>query len=247
MKVHIYETGELLAEAVSDQLIDTIRQNPDAVLCMASGNSPKASCAAWVQKIKRTGLDISRILFVGLDEWVSIAPERRGSCRYDFVERICNPLGLPPSQYHLFDGCAADLQNECRKMEEVIASRKGIDLMVVGIGMNGHIGFNEPGTPFHLHSHVTALDEVTTSVGQQYFDEPMQLRQGITLGPANLMEARKVIVLAQGEKKAPLVREALEEALSTQRPASMLQEHSNAHFYIDRAAASDLRSKVEDE
>jgi 6-phosphogluconolactonase/glucosamine-6-phosphate isomerase/deaminase len=126
-------------------------------------------------------------------------------------------------------------------MDEVIASRGGIDLMVVGIGMNGHIGFNEPGTPFHLHSHVTALDEVTTSVGQQYFDAPMQLRQGITLGPAYLKESRKVILIAQGKKKAQVIRDAVECEKSIERPATILHDHPNAHFYIDRNAAADLR------
>jgi 6-phosphogluconolactonase/glucosamine-6-phosphate isomerase/deaminase len=155
-------------------------------------------------------------------------------------------LQLSPTQYHLFDGQAADLQAECRKMDELIASKGGIDLMIVGIGMNGHIGFNEPGTPFHLHAHITALDPVTATVGQQYFDHPMSLKQGITLGPAYLREAGKVLLLAQGSKKASVIRDAVEGEISIERPASILQEHPDAHFYLDNAAAAELKSNRRD-
>lgn len=247
MKIHVFEDEARLAHAAGELLFNTLKDKPDAVICIASGNSPKATCAAWVEKMKQTKLDTQRFFFIGLDEWVGIDPDQKGTCRYDFMERILIPLQIPPRQYHLFDGMAADLQEECRKMDAVIASKGGIDLMIVGIGMNGHIGFNEPGTPFHLHSHIATLDEVTTTVGQQYFDRPMALKQGITLGPAYLQEAGKVLLLAQGEKKAAVIRDAVEGAKSTERPATILQEHPDAHFYIDRGAASGLLSMQEDE
>jgi glucosamine-6-phosphate isomerase len=163
-----------------------------------------------------------------------------GSCHYDFQQRIFNPLKIPSSQYHLFDALATDLKVECDKMDSIIADKGGIDLMIVGIGMNGHIGFNEPGTKFELTSHVVQLDPITKSVGQQYFDQPVQLDKGITLGFGHLLKTKRVLLLANGTSKAEVIKQAIEGPVSIDFPASVMQLHNNGTIMVDAAAASML-------
>ncbi len=238
MTLCIYSNEHELANAVATELIKLINEKPTAVICFASGNSPKLSCEYFVSMALSSNLDTSQFFYIGLDEWVGIPPAMRGSCHYDFQERIFNPLNIPSSRYHLFDALATDLQVECDKMDKVIADKGGIDLMVVGIGMNGHIGFNEPGTKFELRSHVVQLDPITKSIGQQYFDQQMHLEKGITLGFEHLLGSKRMLLLANGISKAEVIKQAIKGPVSIDFPASVMQLHSNGAIMVDAAAAS---------
>lgn len=125
-------------------------------------------------------------------------------------------------------------------MDQVIAVKGGIDLMIVGIGMNGHIGFNEPGVDFALKSHVIDLDKTTVTVGQKYFKEDVVLKQGITLGLAHLMACKQVFLVANGEKKAGVIKKAVEGEITNQFPATIMQTHENGFIIIDKDAAIQL-------
>jgi galactosamine-6-phosphate isomerase len=246
MQLKIYNNYEALSAATANAMIDLIKQKPNAVICIASGDSPKLACELFCKKVKEENIDVSKFFFVGLDEWVGLSPTTFGSCHNDFQKRLIQPLGLSSTQYHLFDACpdsegrrlAPDLQSECKKMDTVIKDKGGIDLMIVGIGMNGHVGFNEPGVDFNLLSHVINLDETTISVGQRYFKEKVVLQQGITLGLAHLLNAKMVFLLANGERKATVIKKAVEEAISNLFPASIMQQHANGCIIIDEGAAS---------
>ncbi|MEQ1678049.1 MAG: glucosamine-6-phosphate deaminase [Chitinophagaceae bacterium] len=243
MKVSVFPTYPLLSAFVADEILRLIQENPGAVICLASGNSPKLACELFVQKATALELDTSRFFFVGLDEWVGLGPDTSGSCHYDFKTRIFEPLGISSAQYHLFNGLAEDLENECARMDKIILEKGGIDLMIVGIGMNGHIGFNEPGADFNLLSHVIELDETTTSVGQKYFTQPMALKKGITLGLGHLMAAKKVLLMANGTAKAAVIKRAVEGAINSSFPASIMQQHQNGFVFVDEEAASLLTTK----
>ena len=128
-------------------------------------------------------------------------------------------------------------------MDKVIRDKGGIDIMVVGIGMNGHIGFNEPGVSFDKYCHVTYLDNTTQSVGQKYFKQQSVLKQGITLGLKHLMEARKVILIANGSKKAEVIKKALEGDVNDTMPASIMQVHPHGLVMIDEEAGSLLMAQ----
>lgn len=238
MNVSVYASEQELANEAAKDIISVIKEKPTAVICIASGNSPKLCCERFVNMALLEGIDTTRFFYVGLDEWIGIPPTMRGSCHYDFQERIFNPLNIPSSQYHLFDAFATNLQDECDKMDKVIAEKGGIDLMIVGIGMNGHIGFNEPGTKFELKSHVVQLDPITKSVGQKYFDQQMQLEKGITLGFEHLLRSKRVLLLANGISKAQVIKQAVEGPVNIDFPASVMQLHSNGTIMVDEAAAS---------
>jgi galactosamine-6-phosphate isomerase len=128
-------------------------------------------------------------------------------------------------------------------MNITIQEKGGIDLMLVGIGMNGHIGFNEPGIAVNQYAHVVALDADTRTVGQKYFSEQTVLTDGITLGLKHLLEAGKVLLVANGHKKAEVIRKALEEEITTLLPASIIRDHPNSCVMLDEAASSALTTR----
>jgi glucosamine-6-phosphate isomerase len=242
MNIKVYSNYETLSEAIANEMITIIQQNPNATICLASGHTPLLPCQAFVKKVKEQNIDISKVTFLGLDEWVGVPPANEGSCHYFLYNTVFTPLNLKPNQVHVFDAMASDLTAECKKMDNIITTKGGIDLMIVGIGMNGHIGFNEPGVSFTNYSHVIELDETTIQVGQKYFPAATTLSKGITIGLQHLMEAKQVVLIANGEKKAAIIKQTVEQKVSNQIPATIMQTHSNGIIMVDEAAASLIKN-----
>lgn len=243
MQLKIYKNYHDLSEAAAKEIIDLVKSKPDAVLCLASGDTPRLTCKLFVEKVKTQKADLKKMTFIGLDEWVGIPPGNEGSCHYFFQHELLEPLDFPTGNVYLFDALSGALEEECRKMDNIILKKGGIDLMIVGIGMNGHIGFNEPGVSFDNYSHVATLDETTISVGQKYFKSPVRLQKGITLGLKHLQQSEKVLMLANGEKKSGVVRKTIEEQVNPSFPAGIMQTHSNGFVLIDEEAAGLLTHK----
>lgn len=241
MLLNIYKDYNTLASQAANEIIVVIKNKPDAVLCLAAGETPRLTYALMANQAIDDSVDFSRCTFIGLDEWVNIPPDNEGSCHFFLEKNIFKPLHILNSQIHLFDALAKDLEAECRKMDAMILANGGIDLMLVGVGMNGHIGFNEPGVSDNLYSHVIALDTTTQSVGQKYFRQSTKLQSGITLGLKHFMESRKAIMLASGKKKSLVIRKALEDAITTDMPASMIRKHANGVVMLDEEAAALLK------
>ena len=244
MKVQIYKDYASLSLFAAEEIIRLIKEKPATVICLASGDSPKLTCELFTKKAKEENLDTSKFFFIGLDEWVGLAPDTAGSCHNDFKKRIFEPLDLSSLQYHLFNGLSDNLENECAAMDKIIYEKGGIDLMIVGIGMNGHIGFNEPGTAFDNLSHVINLDEITKSVGQKYFNNPVKLSKGITIGFGHLLNAKKVFLMASGLRKAEVIKKTIEGLVTESFPASIMQKHADGFILIDEEAGS-LLSKLQ--
>lgn len=241
MQITNFKNHEDLSGYMAGFVADSIKSNPNLVLCMASGSTPALTCDLLVQKLNDQQIDHSKFTFIGLDEWVGMPPTNTGSCHYFFATKIFEPIRLKTSQYHLFNGMADDLENECVMMDRFISEKGGIDIMIVGIGMNGHIGFNEPGTAFTSLSHVANLEDITKSVGQKYFNGPVELNKGITVGFGHLMNTRKVFLMANGEKKADVIKKMVEGPVTENFPASIMQRHSDGNVLIDEAAGSLLK------
>jgi galactosamine-6-phosphate isomerase len=241
MEIKIYPDYETLSETTATAIVDLIKQKPNAVICFASGHTPLRTCQLFVQKIKEQKIEISQVHFIGLDEWVGVEPDNKGSCHYFLHNTIFIPLEIAASQIHVFDAMANNLEQELKKMDSIIESKGGIDLMLVGIGMNGHIGFNEPGVSFNNYSHVINLDETTLTVGQKYFSTATNIAKGITLGLQHLMESKKAILIANGEKKAAIIKKTIEENIMNQIPSTIMLQHSNGFIILDEAAATQLK------
>ena len=188
MQIAILETAEKLAHEAAGKIIDLVSRKPNAVLCLAGGETPRLTYQCLTGEAKKRNIDFSAVQWVSLDEWVGIPPSNAGSCYYFLQQTLFAPLNIHPSNIHFFDAMAADLTAACEKITVKINRWQGLDLILVGIGMNGHIGFNEPGVDATLPAHVIELDSITQQVGQKYFTENTQLQKGITLGISQFMQ-----------------------------------------------------------
>lgn len=240
MRVEIYKDYQEISDLASSAIIDLVRQKPDSIICVASGDTPKLAYENMVYKAKRQKISFADVHFIGFDEWVGISPDSHGNCSLFLREMIYSPLGISEDHIHLFDAMASDLDKECKIMDDFIYKIGKIDLMVVGIGMNGHVGFNEPGTSPTSKSHVVELEETTKSVGQKYFNESQVLTKGITLGLQHLLDAKQVILMANGIHKADIIKKTFQNEISVEVPASIIRNHENSIVLLDKAAASSL-------
>ncbi len=242
MQLKIFKDYNHLSEGVANEIIELVNNKPEAVVCMASGDTPRQACKLLAEKAKSQNTDLTRMTFLGLDEWVGISPENEGSCTYFFQTLIFNTLNLSPEQTHLFDPLSTNYETECQNMDNIIFEKGGIDLMIVGIGINGHIGFNEPGVSFDNYSHVILLDDTTITVGQKYFKTPVALQKGITIGLKHLLESRKVLLIANGTKKAHVINKTVNGEITNDFPASIMQLHPNGFIMMDEEAATQLNA-----
>jgi glucosamine-6-phosphate isomerase len=240
MQLKIFPTYESLSAHAADLMFATVQAKPNCLIGIVSGDSPRLAYDLFCEKTKANGLDTSQLQFSGFDEWVGIPPENDGSCHAFLHRHVFDPLGLPKANYHVFDAMSNDLDGECARMNAFIAERGGLDLLLVGVGMNGHIGFNEPGVDWGNYAHVQLLEGITLEVGQKYFKEATELKYGITLGLRHLMEAKQVLMLANGEKKADIMQRALEGEMGSALPASIIRTHPNSEVLLDEGAAGGL-------
>jgi glucosamine-6-phosphate isomerase len=244
MQINIYKDYAELSFRIARVIVQQIKEQPDSVICLASGETPLLAYALMSKIITIQRVDTSQCTFVGLDEWVGIPKDNTGSCHYFLRQNVFDPLQLKPHQIKLFNALSDDLKAECDMMDDFIRSRGGINLMVVGIGMNGHIGFNEPGVSSELYSHIINLDNKTQAVGQKYFTETTVLKQGITLGLKHFMESKISLLMANGLIKADIMKLALEGKISNAVPASIIQKHPRGIVMLDEAAATHLAKKI---
>jgi galactosamine-6-phosphate isomerase len=241
MELFIYDTYEKMSAEAAKKVMQIISLKRKNVLSPASGDSPKGLYSELVSIIQKNKTDISDLWFIGLDEWSGMNGEDEGSCRFYLDQQLFNPLQIDENKISFFDGKAQFPWEECRKIDDTILGLNGIDLAIVGLGMNGHVGMNEPGISPALHSHVAEIDPVTQQVGQKYFKEKKEISGGLTLGIANLMEAKNVMLVVSGGKKASILKQVLEEDISEKLPASFLRNHPNFSVYADAEAASLLK------
>jgi galactosamine-6-phosphate isomerase len=240
MELKIFDTYEALSVAAADLVIDTVKKKPGAVLCFASGDTPKRAYDLVAERAKKENVDFTQCVFIGLDEWLGVPPGDPGSCHFFLQQYLIIPLGLHSQQVHLFDGLTTSDERECEKMNKLIA-QKGIDCMIVGVGMNGHIGFNEPGTDINSLAHVSELDIITITVGQKYFTDAITASKGITIGLKQVIESGTLVMVANGSKKAPVIKRAVEGEITNAFPASLIRQHPHSILMIDTEAASDLK------
>lgn len=240
MKIIVSDTYQELSEKVASVVAALINRKKDAVLTFPSGDSPLGLFQALVRKAKEGLADFSSCHFVGLDEWGGMDIHDEGSCQHFIYKELFNPLGIRPDQITYFDAKSNDPEADCKRVDKEVDVLGGIDLIVLGIGMNGHLGFNEPGVSEDCYSLIVDLDQITKEVGQKYFPKEMQLTKGISLGLKRIMNTGQVILIANGKKKASIVRQTVEGTISNQIPSTIVRRHKDVCLYIDKEAASEI-------
>ncbi len=243
MKLIIGNSYEEMSRKAVNDLLEILHPTKNPLLCTASGDSPKGMYKELIKQVKEKNIDISSWKFLSLDEWAGMNGNDEGSCRFHLNNDLFEPLNVSETNIIFFDGRVTDTGAECDRIENYIKNHGNIDVAIVGLGTNGHVGMNEPGTPATSRTHVAEIDSTTQAVGQKYFKNEQKLTHGITLGLATLMEVKHIILLVSGSRKAEIVQKILEEEISEQLPASILRRHKNFSVYLDKDASAHLQKK----
>jgi glucosamine-6-phosphate isomerase len=242
MEILVFDSYDQMSTAAANKIVEQLQAVKEPVFCPASGDSPVGIYKALVRQHNEKKIDVSNWYFLGLDEWIGLDKYDQGSCRHMLDRDLFNDLKIHEDRICFFEGKTNDPEKECDRIDKFIINRKGIDVAVLGLGMNGHVGMNEPGTSPFSKTHVADLDPMTKEVGQKYFTTPQQLSKGITLGIATLMKARHLVLVVSGKKKAAILQRVMEGDISEQVPATWLRNHPDCTLYADADAASLLNS-----
>ncbi|MEZ0374858.1 MAG: glucosamine-6-phosphate deaminase [Candidatus Sericytochromatia bacterium] len=221
-------------------ILSQMLEKPDYVLGLATGHTPSGLYRELVRTEQNLGIELDRLHCFHLDEYLGLSPDDPESMACYLRRHLFEPLGVPAAQRHYVPAVSADPEAACRAYEAEMISIGGIDLQILGIGSNGHIAFNEPGTRFDLGTHVAKLSESTRAANARYFSAGVTPEAAMTMGPRTIMQARQILILAAGASKARAVCRMLQEPVSEDCPASVLRFHPDVTVILDREAASGL-------
>jgi glucosamine-6-phosphate deaminase len=242
MVIHVHEDAGSAAMAVSALIREAVERKPNLVLGLAAGRTPLPVYAELTRQHAAGRLDCSQLATFNLDEFVGVDAAHPGSFRRFMQEHLFAGVNLVPSRTGFLDGMAADTGVECERYEGAIAAAGGIDLQLLGIGTNGHIGFNEPGEHLIAATHVTRLLPATRAANAALFDgDVMKVPElALTMGMRTILSARRTILVAFGDRKAPCIERMVRGPVTTRVPASFLQLHADVKLFLDRGAAARL-------
>lgn len=242
MEVVILPGGRQIASVAADAVQALLRRKPDAVLGLATGSSPLPIYDELAQRYERGVLDFSQVHGFLLDEYVGLEPGHPESYREVIRRDFASRVNIAPENVHGPDGSASDIPAACRAYEDVIRESGGVDLQLLGLGTDGHIGFNEPGSSLMSRTRIKTLIEQTRRDNAHFFhglaDVPHHV---LTQGLGTILESRHAVLVATGAQKARAVHDLVEGPLAAVCPASVLQLHPHASILIDEAAASSLK------
>ena len=244
MQIHVFQNSAQIGQAAATIIAAQLLRKPDSILGLATGSSPIPTYQNLIAMHQAGVLDFSKAVSFNLDEYVGINPNHVCSYHRFMQDNLFSQVNMKPENIHIPDGNAADLAAAAKAYDAAIVAAGSIDLQVLGIGRNGHIGFNEPGEEFVYGCHEVKLSQSTIEANTRFFDSEAEVpRSAVSLGIGAIMQAKQVLLIATGADKAEAVRHAIEEDVSPQWQASILRTHPNVVFLLDKAAASLLRSR----
>jgi len=242
IRVTVFPNDRAAARALACRTAEALGANPALVLGLPTGRTPIRLYHELVSLAAHGKADFSRVRTFNLDEFVGIPPSHPGSYRRFMEDHLFRQVGIPPEQVNFLNGAARDPEAECIRYEEAIAAAGGIDLQILGIGTNGHIGFNEPARELQARTHRVRLTPETRRSNAALFggDPGAVPREALSMGMATILQARSIVLLATGRSKAGCVARVVNGPLTTDLPASFLQLHHDVQVMLDEAAASRL-------
>lgn len=243
MLVIIKENYDEMSKEAAKQVAALVRKKPDCVIGFATGSTPLGLYKELIRMHKEEGLDFSKITTFNLDEYVGLPPEHPQSYHYFMWENLFNHINVNPSNVYIPMGMADDIDAFCEWYENKIKEVGGIDLQILGIGANGHIAFNEPGSSLGSRTRIKTLTEKTRQDNARFFSSMDEVpKYAITMGVGTIMEARRLLLLASGTSKAEAIRATVEGPIMAKYPATIVQLHRYATVIIDKDAASKLEA-----
>lgn len=241
MTIYITDSYEEMSRQAAYLLAGQIRLNPRSVIGLATGDTPIGMYRELIRMNKEENLDFSEITTFNLDEYYPIEKDNLQSYFYYMMEKFFEHINISKEGIHIPNGAAEDVMLECISYEKKIAEKGNIDMQVLGIGPNGHIGFNEPDVKFEAITHLVTLDEKTINANARFFNSIEEVpTKAISMGIKTIMQSSKILLLVSGKNKAKVIREAIYGKITPELPASILQLHSNVTIIMDNEAASDL-------
>jgi len=245
VRIRVFATSQSAARALAADIARRLASQADVVLGLPTGRTPIPLYQNLVALHQAGRADFSRATTFNLDEFVGIGPRDPRSYRAFMHEHLFDRVNLSPRRIHFLNGSARDVARECDRYERAIDRAGGIDLLILGLGTNGHIGFNEPAPALVAMTHCVTLTPASRRANAALFGRLSAVpRQALSMGMATILHARRIVLLATGGSKAGCVARMVHGPLTPHLPASFLQLHSNVEVWLDRQAASRLRRKV---
>lgn len=239
MKIIQVKDYKEMSQKAAEVIIQKVKQEDRINLGLATGGTPKGLYEAMIEDYRKNGTSYQHVTTFNLDEYIGLEEQNPNSYHYYMAESLFNHIDIPKFQTYLPNGLADDYNHECERYDQLIKALGGIDLQVLGIGQNGHIGFNEPGTSFQSLTHIVTLEESTRKANARYFDTLDDVpTHAITMGISSIMNSKEILLLVSGEEKADAMQKLLHGEISEDFPASVLKRHSHVTIIADQKALS---------
>ena len=242
MNIERFEDEDALSSALATLVLEAIIARPALVLGLPTGRTPLGLYRELRERSGGNRIDWSHVRTFNLDEFAGLEPSNPNSYRAFMQEELFDHVSIAPANVGFLNGAAPDLKAECRRYEEAIEAAGGIDLQILGIGSNGHIGFNEPAEGLCTHTHVAELEEASREANARWFggDWTKVPERALSMGMATILSARQIVLIATGAEKADAVYGMIEGLITTRLPASILQVHPRVTVMVDREAGERL-------
>jgi len=235
MEVVTAEDYDGMSKEAAKFIYEAIEKNPNITLGLATGSTPQKMYQYLAEMLNENNINLSNVHTVNLDEYVGLDADNAQSYHYFMLEEFFNKVNIPLENTHIPDGKNDDLEAEVANYEKIIADLGGIDLQVLGVGRNGHIGFNEPGTPFDSRTQVVSLTDVTIKDNSRFFDKIEDVpTQALSMGLETIMDAKSILFLASGEAKRDAVNSLINAEITEEIPVTILQKHDNLTVILDK-------------
>jgi galactosamine-6-phosphate isomerase len=240
-RVVVEDDHEAMSRRAADWIAASVLEEPDLLLCVASGATPTRAYDLFAEEGRARPETVRRLRILRLDEWGGLPADDPGSSEFQIRRQLAEPLAVPPSRYFAFRGDSADPQAECARIRRVVEEQGPIGLAVLGLGVNGHLGFNEPAEALQPHAHVAELSQASREHSMLASARGVP-QYGLTLGMADLLRAQRVLLVVSGAHKRDVLAGLVSGGITTSLPGSFLRMHPDALCLCDRDAAAALGS-----
>jgi len=245
MQIYVKDDYEAISKKAAQIIAAQMILKDRSVLGLATGSTPEGMYGELVKIYKEGEIDFSEITCFNLDEYYQLEPDNDQSYAYYMNKNLFSKVNINMENVHIPNGMAEDLEKACQRYDDQIVAAGNIDIQLLGIGNNGHIGFNEPDIRFEAGTHLVKLDEDTIEANARFFNSTEDVpKEAISMGIRNIMHAKKILLIANGEKKAKILAEMLFGDVTPNLPASILQLHNDVTIILDKAAATYIVEKL---